>query len=268
MFDAFFALFAAGMAIWRTVTYFTCYEPATGLFTRTFAHFTLPNAITAAVGAAVIVAVCRTSARPTHGWTPSENPAGSTLFLSSLLLLLSALGQMVLIANHQLELSLGNVLVCLVLAAMVGVGMQGVAYVNGHTDATGAGTMSLGAVVAVVLCLLASFISSTEMAVVEQYMYHLLMLCAAALYFLAITRSLFIQAHMGVALWYGRLLLYFALMEYVPQGAYLLTHGDVFRGVLHLCIAAGITLLVRGISSSTSIVYLTGEELEQQQEEE
>lgn len=268
MFDIIFALFAAVMAIWRTVTYFTCYDPATGLFTRSFAHFTLPNAITVVVSVAVIVAVWRTSSRPTHGWTPKENPAGFLLFLSSLMLLLSGLGQVMLIANHKLELSIGNLLICAVLAAMVGVGMQAVAYVNGHTNASGAGTMSLGAVIAVVLCLLTSFISSTEMAVVEQYMYHLLVLCAAALYFLAITRSLFVQAHMGVALWYGRLMLYFALMEYVPRGIYWLTHGDVFAGVVDVLIAVGMALLVLGISRSTSIVYLTDEELERDAQDE
>lgn len=269
MFDIFFALFAGAMAIWRTVTYFSCYDPATGLFTRSFVHFTLPNIITAVVGVLAIVAVLRVSHRPTHGWTPKEDGAGGfLLFLSGACLLLTTLGCVMLILFGQMTFFLTDLLLVAMLLVHGAFAISAMGYAHNNPMASSVSTMSLVNVVCVLVSLLTSFISSTEMAVVEEYMYHLLVLCGAALYFLAIARSLLIQAHMGIALWYGRLLLYFALMEYIPKGIYLLAQGSVLLGVRDVAIAVGIALLTLGVSRSASIVYLTEEELADEEQDE
>lgn len=263
MLDIAVVIFSIIMCLWRTATYFTCYDPTTGLFERSLVHFTLPNAITAVVSVAAIVAILRMAQRPTRGWTPKQDEAGGfSLFLACACLMLAALGRLMMMVNGQMTFDLSNLLLCVSLFIMGAFSMQASGYSRGKADAKGMGTLSLASVVCVLVCLLSSFISSTEMAVVENYMYHLLVLCVAALYFLAISRSLMIQAHMGIALWYGRLLLYFALMEYVPRGLYALLHGSVLSGGVDVVIAAGLLLMLFGVTRCTAIEYLSDEELE------
>lgn len=259
----------AAICLYRLWIIGACYQPDVGLFERSFISFTLPNCLTAAVVIALGALAFRAGKNEQRIERHMAGQGEMLLLAAAGCFLLSGVGYGALRFVVQAQVQVWDLLVCAGLLVMAFLLATLAPALKKGSVNQAAGGMAMVECAALLGLLVISYVGRTEMALLEQYMYYLLTLCAAMLAVLAICKAMVQGTSLKSALWFGMLTAYCAGGELLPagllearQGAGLLPMG-VFGLIL-----AGILLTVAGLALAQKGERPLPEQPQEKQEEE
>ncbi len=205
------------MCAYRTAIYFTSYHYQTNLFERTFLTFILPNTITFLLTAIVMGFSFKKGQK--IFLLPSEEPKKRTLIACGVLFFAALLYSFNLFFLSG-EIHLPSVISVVFIVVSIFYLMTLATYFSDKISSRAMGIFSIAMCAMVTVGIIVTFVSKTEMNVVENYTYGLLMMCGIAICLLEFSKLFIDGSKEGNLQLYVGLTTYFAAMDLIPKGIY------------------------------------------------
>ncbi|MGI6031403.1 MAG: hypothetical protein ACOX7F_07865 [Eubacteriales bacterium] len=242
---------AVAICAQRLWVFIACWQPDVQLWERTLLSFTLPNIITAVVVLLLGVLAARASRTDLEVERKLSGTGVALLMGGAFCFLLTGVGYGALRFVIQAQVQVSDLLVSVALLALAFLSTALAPALRRDSRNGAVAGLSMFGCLAILLLLVCSYVGRTEMAVLEQYMYYLLLLCAGALAALALSKAMLRGTSLRSARYYLWLTLYCAAGELLPAGVLEKQQGQGWLPlILYGGMLAAILLMALGIEMS------------------